>query len=84
MVEKGIKHGRKIGDLEIAIVEKGPAGRRSYFVGWRDGPDRDPRANARFLAQGCPVDSVVTEDAFWYLTERKIDQLADHSAAAQK
>lgn len=24
-----------------------------------------------FLDQGCPVDSVVTEDAFWYLTEKK-------------
>src|SRR5205085_12527470 len=23
-----------------------------------------------FIAEGCPVDAVVTEDAFWYLTEK--------------
>jgi electron-transferring-flavoprotein dehydrogenase len=73
-VEQGIKPGRKIGDLEIAIVEKGP------FVGAHilSGAVMDPIAIRElmpdFLAQGCPVDTVVTEDAFWYLSEgRSID-----------
>jgi electron-transferring-flavoprotein dehydrogenase len=71
MVEKGIRPGRKIGDLEIAIVEKGP------FVGAHilSGAVMDPIAMRElmpdFLAQGCPVDSVVTDEDFWYLTENK-------------
>jgi len=70
-VEKGIKPGRKIGELEIAIVEKGP------FVGAHilSGAVMDPVAIRElmpdFLAQGFPADSVVTEDAFWYLTDGK-------------
>jgi electron-transferring-flavoprotein dehydrogenase len=71
MVKAGVKPGREIGELEIAIVEKGP------FVGAHilSGAIMDPVAIRElmpdFLAQGCPVDSVVTEDAFWYLTEKK-------------
>jgi electron-transferring-flavoprotein dehydrogenase len=71
MVEAGIRPGRKIGELEIAIVEKGP------FVGAHilSGGVMDPIAIRElmpdFLALGCPVDSVVTDDAFWYLTEKK-------------
>src|SRR5438477_946114 len=71
LVEKGIKQAETIGDLEIAIVEKGP------FVGAHilSGAVMDPIAIRElmpdFLAQGCPVDSVVTEDAFWYLTDGK-------------
>lgn len=71
MVEKGFKQGRKIGDLEICIVEKGS------FVGAHilSGAVMDPRAIRElmpdFIAQGCPVDSVVTEDAAWYLTEKR-------------
>ena len=37
-----------------------------------------------FLAQGCPVDTVVTEDAAWYLTENQKDHRPDHSAASQE
>jgi electron-transferring-flavoprotein dehydrogenase len=71
MVERGIKAGNKVGEIEIAIVEKGP------FVGAHilSGAVMDPIAIRElmpdFLEQGCPVDSVVTEDAFWYLTESK-------------
>jgi electron-transferring-flavoprotein dehydrogenase len=71
LVEKGYRQGRVIGDLEIAIVEKGP------FVGAHilSGAVMDPIAMRElmpdFLAQGCPVDAVVTEDAAWYLTETK-------------
>lgn len=73
-IDAGIKQGRKIGHLEIAIVEKGA------FVGAHilSGAVMDPIAIRElmpdFLEQGCPVDSAVTSDAFWYLTEnRKIN-----------
>lgn len=71
LVEKGIKSGNKIGEIEIGIVEKGP------YVGAHilSGAVMDPRALRElmpdFLEQGCPVDSVVTEDAFWYLTANR-------------
>jgi electron-transferring-flavoprotein dehydrogenase len=71
LVAKGLRHGRAIGDLEIAIVEKGA------FVGAHilSGAVMDPIAIRElmpdFLAQGCPVDTVVTEDAAWYLTEKR-------------
>ena len=71
MIDKGLKFGNKVGELEIAIVEKGS------FVGAHilSGAVMDPIAIRElmpdFLDQGCPVDSVVTEDAFWYLTEKK-------------
>ncbi|MBE7516626.1 MAG: electron transfer flavoprotein-ubiquinone oxidoreductase [Chloracidobacterium sp.] len=70
MIDKGFKTGRKIGELEIAIVEKGP------FVGAHilSGAVMDPRAirelMSDFIAEGFPVDTVVTEDAAWYLTEK--------------
>ena len=70
LVEKGHRAGRKIGALEIAIVEKGP------FVGSHilSGAVMDPIARRElmpdFIVEGCPVDSVVTEDAAWYLTEK--------------
>ncbi|MBL8182248.1 MAG: electron transfer flavoprotein-ubiquinone oxidoreductase [Blastocatellia bacterium] len=70
MVDKGLKFGKKVGELEIAIVEKGS------FVGAHilSGAVMDPKAIRElmpdFIAEGCPVDTVVTEDAFWYLTEK--------------
>ncbi|MEZ5422988.1 MAG: electron transfer flavoprotein-ubiquinone oxidoreductase [Pyrinomonadaceae bacterium] len=71
MVEKGLKFGKAVDDLEIAIVEKGPAVGAHIL----SGAVMDPRAIRElmpdFLGEGCPVDSVVTEDAFWYLTEKK-------------
>lgn len=71
MIDKGLKFGNKVGELEIAIVEKGS------FVGAHilSGAVMDPIAIRElmpdFLDQGFPVDTVVTEDAFWYLTEKK-------------
>src|SRR4051812_43606517 len=71
LVEKGRRPGRKIGEVEIAIVEKGS------FVGAHilSGAVMDPLAIRElmpdFLAQGCPVDTVVTEDAAWYLTAKR-------------
>jgi electron-transferring-flavoprotein dehydrogenase len=70
LVAKGLKHAAVIADLEIAIVEKGS------FVGAHilSGAVMDPIAIRElmpdFIAEGCPVDAVVTEDAFWYLTKK--------------
>jgi electron-transferring-flavoprotein dehydrogenase len=63
--------GREIGELEIGIIEKGS------FVGAHilSGAVMDALALRElmpdFLEQGCPVDTVVSEDAFWYLTKNK-------------
>jgi len=70
-VERGIKQGRKIGDIEIAIVEKGPAVGAHILSGGIMDPIAIRELMPDFLAQGCPVDSVVTEDGFWYLTNGK-------------
>ncbi len=70
-IEKGYLHGNKVGDIEIGIVEKGP------YVGAHilSGAVMDPIAIRElmpdFLEQGCPVDTVVTEDAAWYLTKKR-------------
>ena len=71
LVAKGLKIGKEIGEIEIGIVEKGA------FVGAHilSGAVMDALALRElmpdFLEQGCPVDSVVTEDAFWYLTKKR-------------
>jgi electron-transferring-flavoprotein dehydrogenase len=71
LVGQGKKKGSAIGDIEVAIVEKGS------FVGAHilSGAVMDPIAIRElmpdFLAQGCPVDTVVTDDAVWYLTEKR-------------
>lgn len=71
LVDRGLKPGNKIGEIEIGIVEKGS------FVGAHilSGAVMDPIAIRElmpdFLEQGCPVDSVVTEDEFWYLADKK-------------
>src|SRR3954471_7441207 len=70
-VAAGRLPGNTIDDLEIAIIEKGS------FVGAHilSGAVMDPIAIRElmpdFLEQGCPVDSAVTKDAFWYLTESR-------------
>ena len=71
MIEHGVRFGNKVGDIEIGIVEKGA------YVGAHilSGAVMDPIAIRElmpdFLEQGCPVDSVVTDDAFWYMTKNK-------------
>ncbi|MCA1590657.1 MAG: NAD(P)/FAD-dependent oxidoreductase, partial [Acidobacteria bacterium] len=70
LIDKGQVRGNKIGDLEFAIIEKGS------FVGAHilSGAVMDAVAIRElmpdFLEQGCPVDTVVTEDEFWYLTDK--------------
>src|SRR5688500_9561258 len=70
-IDKGLRRGEKVEDLEIAVIEKGA------FVGAHilSGAVMDAIAIRElmpdFLEKGCPVDTVVSSDAFWYLTENK-------------
>ena len=72
LVSLGRRPGREIGEIEIGIIEKGS------FVGAHilSGAVVDPIALRElmpdFLEQGCPVDSTVESDAFWYLTENRV------------
>ncbi len=71
LVERGQHPGRIIDDLEIGIIEKGSAVGAHILSGAVVDPVALRELMPDFLEQGCPVDSVVTEDAFWYLTETK-------------
>ena len=71
LIASGRKKGKPLGELEIGIVEKGTTVGAHIL----SGAVIDPRALRElmpdFLEQGCPVDAVVTDDAFWYLTETR-------------
>ncbi len=69
LVERGLHPGRKIEDLEIGIIEKGAAVGAHILSGAVVDPIAFRELMPDFLEQGCPVDTVVTDDAFWYLTE---------------
>ncbi len=68
-VADGKRSGSRIGEIQIAVIEKGP------FVGAHilSGAVMDPIAIKElmpdFLEKGCPVDAQVAEDEFWYLTK---------------
>ena len=70
LVERGLHIGRKIEDLEIGIIEKGPAVGAHILSGAVVDPLALRELMPDFLEQGCPIDTVVTDDAFWYLTEK--------------
>ncbi len=71
LIAKGRKKGVPLGELEIGIIEKG-ANIGAHIL---SGAVMDPLALRElmpdFLEQGCPVDSTVESDAFWYLTENR-------------
>ena len=71
LVKRGAVAGRHIEDLEIGIIEKGSAVGAHILSGAVVDPVALRELMPDFLEQGCPVDTVVTEDAFWYLTENK-------------
>ena len=73
-VEKGRIKGEKIEELEIGIIEKGASVGAHILSGAVMDPIALRELMPDFLEQGCPVDSTVESDAFWYLTEKgKID-----------
>jgi electron-transferring-flavoprotein dehydrogenase len=66
-----IKQSGKFTDLEIAIVEKGPAVGAHILSGAVVDPRAIKEMMPDFIEQGCPVDAQVTADAAWYLTKTK-------------
>lgn len=68
-VAAGKKEGKTLGDLEIAIVEKGAAIGAHILSGAVMDPKALKELIPDFLEQGCPIDTPVTSDAFWYLAE---------------
>ena len=70
-VARGERRTRALGEVQIAVIEKGGAVGAHIL----SGAVMDPCALAElmpdFLAQGAPLDAVVTEEEFLYLTEKR-------------
>src|ERR687895_426453 len=70
-VEKGTRKGRALGEIQIAVIEKGS----SVGAHILSGAVMDPKALKElipdFLEQGAPVESPVKEDYFLYLTKTR-------------
>ena len=71
LVKRGLHHGRIIEDLEIGIIEKGSAVGAHILSGAVVDPIALRELMPDFLEQGCPVDSTVESDSFWYMTENR-------------
>jgi electron-transferring-flavoprotein dehydrogenase len=69
-VESGKRDGRSLGEIQIAVIEKGS----SVGAHILSGAVMDPRGLAElipdFTAQGAPLESPVKEDHFLYLTSK--------------
>ncbi|HYU23750.1 MAG TPA: NAD(P)/FAD-dependent oxidoreductase, partial [Thermoanaerobaculia bacterium] len=65
-----VKAEEKLAGLSIAVLEKG----KEIGSHGISGAVMDPRGIAElmpdWLERGCPVESPVTDDAFWFLTEK--------------
>jgi electron-transferring-flavoprotein dehydrogenase len=70
-VEKGTRKGKSLGEIQIAVIEKG-ATVGSHIL---SGAVMDPKALKElipdFLEQGAPIESPVNEDYFLYLTKTR-------------
>ncbi|MDQ3633709.1 MAG: electron transfer flavoprotein-ubiquinone oxidoreductase [Acidobacteriota bacterium] len=67
----GSRQGKPLGDIEIGIIEKGPRVGAHILSGAVMDPIAIRELMPDFLEQGCPVDTAVTKDAAWYLTDSK-------------
>src|ERR671932_201348 len=70
-VAKGARKGKPLGEIQIAVIEKGA----SVGAHILSGAVMDPKALAElipdFIEQGAPVESEVKEDYFLYLTKTR-------------
>jgi electron-transferring-flavoprotein dehydrogenase len=70
-VEKGTRKGKPLGEIQIAVIEKG-ATVGAHIL---SGAVMDPKALRElipdFIEQGAPVESPVNEDYFLYLTKTR-------------
>src|SRR2546429_6063605 len=70
-VESGEREGKALGEIQIAVIEKGS----SVGAHILSGAVMDPRGLAElmpdFIEQGAPLESPVKEDHFLYLTRKR-------------
>ena len=70
-VESGTRQGKSLGELQIAVIEKGA----SVGAHILSGAVMDPRGLAElipdFVEQGAPLESPVKDDQFLYLTKKR-------------
>ncbi|MGI8468021.1 MAG: 4Fe-4S dicluster domain-containing protein [Pyrinomonadaceae bacterium] len=69
-IAAGRRQGKSIGEIEIAIVEKGASVGAHILSGAIVDTKALQELMPDFLEQGCPLDTKVDDDAFWYLTEK--------------
>ena len=70
-IAAGTRQGKPLGDIEIAVIEKGA----SVGAHILSGAVMDPKALRElmpdFVEQGAPLETPVKEDYFYYLTEKR-------------
>src|ERR1700742_3735902 len=69
-VAKGTRQGRGLGDIEIAVIEKGSTVGAHILSGAVMDPKALKKLIPDFLEQGAPVESPVNEDYFLYMTKK--------------
>src|SRR4026207_1016093 len=69
-VAKGERQGQPLGDIEIAVIEKGAAVGAHILSGAVMDPKALKELIPDFIEQGAPLESPVNEDYFFYLTAK--------------
>src|SRR3954470_276139 len=70
-VEKGARKGKPLGEIQIAVIEKGATVGAHILSGAVMDPKALKELIPDFLEQGAPVESPVNEDYFMYLTKTR-------------
>src|SRR5467141_4863925 len=69
-VEKGERTGKPLGEIQIAVIEKGSSVGAHILSGAVMDPKGLRELMPDFVAQGAPLESPVKEDYFLYLTKK--------------
>ena len=70
-VEKGTRQGKSLGEIQIAVIEKGATVGAHILSGAVMDPKALKELIPDFIEQGAPVESPVKEDYFLYLTKTR-------------
>ncbi len=70
-VEKGTRQGKSLGEIQIAVIEKGSTVGAHILSGAVMDPKALKELIPDFIEQGAPVESPVKEDYFLYLTKTR-------------
>jgi electron-transferring-flavoprotein dehydrogenase len=70
-VEKGTRKGKPLGEIQIAVIEKGATVGAHILSGAVMDPKALKELIPDFIEQGAPVESPVNEDYFLYLTKTR-------------